>query len=137
MKKVRIIALVLACMALLSIGAFAAESRASDQISRYDIVVTPMSGYINVKASVYGKGLMDKLGCQSIYVYEENGSSWNPLDNDEESASNMCVNNASKHVVNKQYNTEEGKEYKVVVTVFAEKDGDRDTRTRTFFVTGE
>lgn len=137
MMKVRIIALVLACMVFLSVGALAVESRASDQISTYSIVVTPMSGYINVKASVYGNGLMDKLGCQSIYVYEENGSSWNPLDNDEEADSDMCVKNALGHIVNKQYNTEEGKEYKVVVTVFAEKDGDRDTRTRTFFVTGE
>ncbi len=137
MKKIKIIALALACMALLSIGAFAAESRASDQINRYDIVVTPMSGYINVKASVYGNGLMDELGCQSIYVYEESGTSWKLIDNDLKSASNMCTNNSSKHVVNKQYDTEKGREYKVVVTIFAEKDGVRDTRTKTVFVTGK
>lgn len=137
MKKVRIIALALACMVILSVSALAVESRASDQIYRYDIVVTPMSGYINVKASVYGNGLMDKLGCQSVYVYEENGTYWDLIDSDLESASNMCTKNALGHIANKQYDTEKGKEYKVVVTIFAEKDGVRDTRTQTFSLTGK
>lgn len=133
MKKTRIIALVLAYMVLLSVGALAIESRASDQISTYSIVVTPMSGYINVKASVYGNGLMDKLGCQSIYVYEESGDSWVLIDSDSESASNMCTSDSSRHVANKQYDTEKGKEYKVVVTIFAENNGVRDTKTQAFF----
>ena len=124
-------------MLLLSVGALAVELRASDQISTYSIVVTPMSGYMNVKASVYGNGLMDELGCQSIYVYEENGTSWKLIDSDLESASNMCKEESSNHQVSKQYDTEKGREYKVVVTVFAEKDGDRDTRTKTVLVTGK
>lgn len=89
-----------------------------------------MSGYINVKASVYGNGLMDKLGCQSIYVYEESGDSWVLIDSDSESASNMCTSDSSRQAANKQYDTEKGKEYKVVVTIFAENNGVRDTRTR-------
>lgn len=137
MKKVKIVALALTCMVLLSVGALAVESRASDQISAYSIVVTPMSGYINVKASVNGNGLMDELGCQSIYVYEESGTSWKLIYSDLESASNMCTNDSSRQIVNKQYDTEKGKEYKVVVTIFAEKDGVRDTRTKTVFVTGK
>lgn len=82
MKKVKIIALALACMVLLSVGALAVESRASDQIYRYDIVVTPMSGYINVKASVYGNGLNvceDYLqdynynsNCNGVYIWSFN-----------------------------------------------------------------
>ena len=124
-------------MVLLSVGALAVESRASDQIYRYDIVVTPMSGYINVKASVYGNGLMDKIGCQSIYVYEENGTCCDLIGSDLESDSNMYKDKSSSHQVSKQYDTEEGREYKIVVTIFAEKDGVRDTRTKTVFVTGK
>lgn len=137
MKKIRIISLVLAFMMLLSLGALAVDSKASDQINRYDIRVTPTTGYINVKASIYGKGDMDKIGCESIYVYEYRSAAWTLVGHDDESDPDMYVENLAGYLVNKQYDTRAGREYKVVVTVFAEKDGVRDTRTRTYTVTGE
>lgn len=137
MKKTRIISLALVFMMLLSLGALATESRASDQINRYDIRVTPASGYINVKASIYGTSQMDKIGCESIYVYEYRSAAWTLVGHDDESDPDMYVEDLAGYLVNKQYDTRAGREYKVVVTVFAEKDGVRDTRTRTYTVTGE
>lgn len=137
MKKIRIISLVLVFMMLLSLGALAVDSKASDQINRYDIKVTPTTGYINVKASIYGTGQMDKIGCESIYVYEYRSAAWTLIGHDDESDPDMYVEDLAGYLVNKQYDTRAGREYKVVVTVFAEKDGVRDTRTRTYTVTGE
>ncbi len=137
MKKIRIISLVLVFMMLLSLGALAVDSKASDQINRYDIKVTPTTGYINVKASIYGTGQMDKIGCESIYVYEYRSAAWTLVGHDDESDPDMYVEDLAGYLVNKQYDTRAGREYKVVVTVFAEKDGVRDTRTRTYTVTGE
>ena len=137
MKKIRIISLVLAFMMILSLGALATESRASDQINRYDIRITPTTGYFNVKASIYGTGQMDKIGCESIYVYEYRSAAWTLVGHDDESDPDMYVENLAGYLVNKQYDTRAGREYKVVVTVFAERDGVRDTRTRTYTVTGE
>ena len=137
MKKTRIISLVLVFMMLLSLGALAVDSKASDQINRYDIRVTPTTGYINVKASIYGKGQMDKIGCESIYVYEYRSAAWTLVGHDDESDPDMYLEDVPGYLVNKQYDTRAGREYKVVVTVVAEKDGVRDTRTKTLFVTGE
>ena len=137
MKTIKTVALILVFVMLLSFGALAVDSKASDQISLYDIRVTPTTGYINVKASVYGTGQMDKLGCESIYVYEYRSAAWTLVGHDDESDPDMYIEDAPGYLVNKQYDTRAGREYKVVVTVFAEKDGVRDTRTRTYTVTGE
>ncbi len=137
MKTIRIISIIMAFALLLSIGAIASTERASDEISRYDIRVTPMSGSINVKASVYGNGPMDKLGCESIYVYEYRSAAWTLVGHDDESDPDMYMENSAGYLVNKQYDTRAGREYKVIVTIFAEKDGVRDTRTQMLFVTGE
>lgn len=137
MKTIKTVALILVFVMLLSFGALAVDSKASDQISLYDIRVTPTTGYINVKASVYGTGQMDKLGCESIYVYEYRSAAWTLVGHDDESDPDMYIEDAPGYLVNKQYDTRAGREYKVVVTVFAERDGVRDTRTRTYTVTGE
>ena len=137
MKTIKTVALILVFVMLLSFGALAVDSKSSDQISLYDIRVTPTTGYINVKASVYGPGQMDKIGCESIYVYEYRSAAWTLIGHDDESDPDMYVEDLAGYLVNKQYDTRAGREYKVVVTVFAEKDGVRDTRTRTYTVTGE
>lgn len=137
MKTIRIISIIMAFALLLSIGAIASTERASDEISRYDIRVTPTTGYFNVKASIYGTGQMDKIGCESIYVYEYRSAAWTLVGHDDESDPDMYIEDAPGYLVNKQYDTRAGRDYKVVVTVFAEKDGVRDTRTQTYTVTGE
>lgn len=137
MKTIKTVALILVFVMLFSFGALAVDSKASDQISIYDIRVTPTTGYINVKASIYGNGPMDKLGCESIYVYEYRSAAWTLVGHDDESDPDMYMENSAGYLVNKQYDTRAGREYKVIVTIFAEKDGVRDTRTQMLFVTGE
>ena len=54
--------LIFICMFTLTISAYAIENRASDQIALYDISVTPTSGTLNVKFSVSGTSMMEKIG---------------------------------------------------------------------------
>ena len=78
MKKNKIIAFICAaiCTVMLVIPAFAANTRASDQIRAYmmDTIVT--EGAINIEFSMTGKHIMDKLGCESIYIYKKVGTAW-------------------------------------------------------------
>ena len=82
MKLKRYISFVLVfiCMFTLTISAYAIENRASDQIALYNITVTPTSGTLNVKFSVSGTGVMEKIGCESIRTYEKYGTRWSLVD---------------------------------------------------------
>lgn len=139
MRKNRFVLAITAfvCAFTLIISAFAVETRASDQINDYMMDVTTSKNSIDVRISVTGCGTVNKLGCESIKVYEESGSRWilsESLDEDDEG---MSRTNFYSHK-NMIYCTgKAGVEYKVVVTIFAENDAGRDTRTRTFYVTGE
>lgn len=137
MKKKRLLALVLVFTLLLSLPAFAATDRASDQIHRRDVRVTATPGQIVVKASIFGMGNMNKIGCQSIYVYEQVGSFWVLDDFKLEDDAGMYSTNTAGHMSNYYFDSETDVEYKVVVTVFAENDAGRDSRTDIFYVTGK
>ena len=134
MTKKRIVALFTAVvfMFLMSVSAAA---RASDQISAYDIKVTPSSGELKIFFHVNGAGMMNELGCESIYVYEVGNvlpeKSW-----DEDDAG-MTRKNGGAYSNTIYFDSEKGVEYKVVVTIFAEDDDGRDSRSKTFYVTGE
>ncbi|HIW17322.1 MAG TPA: hypothetical protein H9689_07630 [Firmicutes bacterium] len=134
MTRKRIAALFTAVifMFLMSVSAMA---RASDQISAYAIDVTPLSGEVEVYFYVSGTGVKDKLGCESIYVYEVGNvipeESWDEYD------SGMARRNGAAYGNSIYFDSEKGVEYKVVVTIFAEDDDGRDSRSKTFYVTGE
>ena len=49
----------------------------------------------------------------------------------------MSRSNARAFSNDIEFDAEKGVEYKVVVTVFADDGSERDTRTRTFYVTGK
>lgn len=117
--------------------AFAAETRASRQISIYSMNVTPITGMLDVKFSVTANGPANKLGCESIYVYEKSGSRWDFVDSKDEDDPGMSRTDYYAHRNNIYFDSESGVEYKVVVTIFAENDEGRDTRTKTFYVTGK
>lgn len=136
LKRYVSFALVFICMFTLTISAYAIENRASDQIAVYDISVTPTSGTLNVKFSVSGTNIMDKLGCESIMVYEKSGTRWTLVDSMEENDPGMSRYNTNAQKNTIQFDGESGVEYKVSVTVFAENSAGRDTRTETFYVTG-
>ena len=94
-------------------------------------------GHINIEFYVTGNGTMDKLGCESIEVYEQVGTRWEPAENFYEDDDGMSVTNSLRYRNTISCNAEQGVEYKVEVTVFAENDADRDTRSQTFYVTGK
>lgn len=137
MKIKRLLALALVFVMLLSIPAFAVEDRASDQIGRHDIKVTSIPGRIAIKASIYSNGPMNKLGCESIYLFEEYGSAWISHEWYLEDDYNMYNTNSVGYAANHYFDSEPGVRYKVVITMFAENDAGRDTITRTYYVTGK
>lgn len=124
------------CIFAVTVSAYASESRASDQIASYGMNVTPLKGMLDVKFSVTASGPANKVGCQSIYIYEKSGSEWSYVDSKTEDDSGMSRTDYHAHKNNIDFESEAGTEYKVVVTIFAENDKGRDTRTKVFLVTG-
>ncbi len=137
MKVKSVLALILVFALLLSVPAFALQDRASDQISRHDIKITPQEGRIVVKTSIYGNGFMNKLGCESIYFYEQYGSAWISDEWLLEDDYNMYNTNSVGYAANHYFDSEPGVRYMIVITLFAENDEGRDTIEETFYVTGK
>ncbi|WP_160667378.1 hypothetical protein [Colidextribacter sp. OB.20] len=137
MKRKRFISLFMAavCMFLFAVPAFA-TTRASIQINQYDMKVTPVAGTLNIYFSVVGNNGMDKIGCESIYVYEKSGSRWVLTDSWDEDDDGMSRTDSAFKTNTIYCDSEAGVEYKVVVTIFAENSAGRDSRTRTIYVTG-
>ena len=79
----------------------------------------------------------DEIGCESIDVYEKSGSRWILFESWDENDSGMAKSNAKTFANVIECDSEEDIEYKVVVAVFADDGSERDTRTRTFYVTGK
>lgn len=138
MKHKRLISLIIAslCIFILTIPILALETRASDQITLYNMAVTPITGMIDVKFSVTGAGMANKLGCESIYIYKKSGTKWIFVESRSEDDEGMSRENYHAHKNNIDLPSEAGVEYKVVVTIFAENSKGRDTRSDTFYVTG-
>lgn len=137
MKRKRFISLLMTavCIFLFAMPAFA-TTKASSQINNYNMTVTPSARTLNINFSIMGNNLMDKIGCESIHVYEKSGSRWALVDSWDEEDSGMSRSNAYSSSNTMYSDSEAGVEYKVVVTVFAEDSNGRDTRTRTIYVTG-
>ncbi len=138
-KKYFAIILTILCIVTLCIPASAIESRASAQIAVYNMKVTPITDALSVHFSVTGAGVVDKLGCESIYVYKLVNSRWVlvPSQTKLEDDDGMSATNTYGHINSIHCNSESGVAYKVVVTIFAENSKGRDSRTETFFVTGQ
>lgn len=135
-KKFFAIIVIFSCMFLLAVPAITAEARGSSQINMYSMTVTPVTDTLNIRFSVNGNGPVDKLGCESIYVYEKSGSKWVLEESWDEDDDGMSRSNYYVHKNTMYYYSNAGTEYKVVVTIFAENSKGRDTRTDTFYVTG-
>ena len=127
---------VIACLCAMVSTSIAAPARASDQIKSYDIYVIPTANTLNVGISVSGNAVMNKIGCESIEVYEKNGSGWKLTESLDEDDEGMSSTNAPRHRNEIPCDGEAGVEYKIEVTIFAEDDAGRDTRSRTLYVTG-
>ena len=134
MTKRRLLVLFMAVIFMFTMSV-SAMARASDQIGSYDIDVAPFSDEIEVYFSVFGAGMMNKIGCESIYVYEVGDLT--PVESFDEYDAGMSRRNGSSHTNSIYFDSEKGVDYRVVVTIFAEDDDGRDSRSKTFYVTGE
>ncbi len=114
-----------------------AEARASGQIWSYSMNVTPSQGTLNVAFSVVGTGSTSKVGCESIYVYKQEGNIWILVESHLEDDENMSKTNSYRYGNTVCCSGTSGVSYKVVVTIFAENSVGRDTRNQTFYVTGQ
>lgn len=138
MKIKRVLSMILSivCVVTLCTPVCAVESRASDQIAVYKMKVNPQSGYLAVYFSVTGPGNVDKLGCESIYVYKMEDMDWVLVETRLEDDSGMSEENTYHHTNSIHCSSERGEAYKIVVTIFSENSKGRDTRTETFFKVG-
>ena len=130
--------MVLVCALLMSMSPFAA-ARASEQIANYDIdVATVSGGKIAIKFSVTGTNFMNRLGAESIYIYERGTVGWTVAEKFDADDTNMTRSNVAKYGNTIYFYGESGTEYRIIVTIFAEdKNGDSDSRSRTFTVTAQ
>ncbi len=139
MKTKRVLSsfLVLACLVSLIIPTFAATARASDQIRAYRMDTIVTEGAVNIEFSITGKIIMNKIGCESIYLYRKSGNAWVFVASKKEDDTGMSKTSKVAHGNTISFAGTAGTEYMVVVTVFAEDDAARDTRSQTFYVTGK
>ncbi len=138
-KKFLSIVLSVICVMTLCVPACAVEARASAQIAAYSMDITLHTGFFSVFFSVTGPGNVDKLGCESIYVYKMVDSRWILVDEETklEDDPGMSGNNTYIHANSIDCNSERGAAYKIVVTIFSENSKGRDTRSDTFFKIGQ
>ena len=137
MKKAKVFSSIVLVCALFMVMSPFALARASSQIDIYSMDVTATgNGKIAIMFSVTGAGLMNRLGAESIDIYESGASGWEPADSFDADDLGMTASNAFKYGNTKYFYGKAGKEYKIVVTIFAEdKNGDSDSRSKTFYVT--
>lgn len=124
------------CIISLTISAFATET-SSAQIGAYEMDVSAGSGTLDTEFDVTGNGPVNKLGCESIYVYRWTGTGWTYVTSRLEDDEGMSKTNSGYHTEVIYIGCTAGVEYKVVVTIFAENDAGRDTRTEAFYLTGK
>lgn len=103
----------------------------------YWMDTTATEGAINISFSMTGKVIMDKLGCESIYIYEKVGTAWVYDNGKTENNTGMSATQRGNHGNTITFSGTAGVEYMVVVTLFAENSAGRDTRSQTFYVTGK
>ena len=77
LKKIISLIFALTLIAMLATTAVAMETRASKLIISHSCVASAdADGEINVTFSITGKGIMSRIGAQSMYFYVKSGSAW-------------------------------------------------------------
>ena len=134
MRYKRVISLFCAVICMMTM-VVSASARASDQIGNYLIKAKSDDGNIYVNFSVTGTGGMDRIGCESIYIYDR--SSGDLVESFDEYDTGMSRSNTAKYANMITADCKVGTSYRVEVTIFAEDSAGRDTRSQTFYVTGQ
>lgn len=137
MKKVKYcISMVLVCALFAATSSFA-YARASAQIDYYNInAIAAGGGEIAIRFSVTGTNVMKELGAENIYIYERDIYGWKLTETFDKDDPDMTATNTTKYGTTIYYDGESGKEYRIIVTVFAEdKNGESDSRSKTMTLT--
>lgn len=134
MRYKRVVSLFCAVICMMTM-VVSASARASDQIRSYLIQVESNDRNIYVDFSVIGNGGMDRIGCESIYIYDR--SNGDLVDSFDENDTGMSRSNTVRYANMITADCEVGTSYRVEVTIFAEDSAGRDTRSQTFYVTGQ
>ena len=136
----RCLAIYSLCAVLLVTSALASV-KASEQIYRYYMNVTPGSnGTIYVDFSISATGIMKNIGAESIIIYKNGTYGWEYVDRlDAEDVdmdgTAMSASDLPHYGGTIKYPGEINQEYRVIVTVFAEDyEGGSDSRSKTFTV---
>lgn len=139
MKKVRsCITLIFVCALFMANTTFA-QARASEQLAFYTMDVTSTgNGKIAIMFSVTGTRIMQRIGAQNIDIYERSTYGWDLVESLDADDPDMTDTNTARYGTTVYYYGESGKEYRIVVRIFAEdKDGESDSRSKTFSITAE
>ena len=131
MNKTRVLSIVLLIAIVLATPTYAISDKASDQLFHYNVDVTTSNGKINVSANVVGSLSATKVGLENICVYEKSGSSWIWYAELFEDDPDMSVDSRA-YLDTIQIDITPGHEYIVYVTIFAQADRGRDTRSFDF-----
>lgn len=134
MRCKRVVSLFCAVICMMTM-VVSASARASDQIRSYLIQVESNDRNIYIDFSVIGNGGMDRIGCESIYIYDR--SSGDLVESFDENDTGMSRSNTVRYANMITADCEVGTSYRVEVTIFAEDSAGRDTRSQTFYVTGQ
>ena len=94
MRYKRVISLFCAIICMMTM-VVSASARASDQIGNYLIKAKSDDGNIYVNFSVTGTGGMDRIGCESIYIYDR--SSGDLVESFDENDTGMSRSNTVRY----------------------------------------
>ena len=108
-----------------------AVNRASDYLNYYSAYALASSnGTVIIEFEVDGAGRMDLVGSSYVIVQEKSGSNWVGVSTYWGSSSNgMLGENTVSHIGKVTYSGTRGKEYRAIVTVYAENSTGDDSRT--------
>lgn len=130
-RAFRIVALLLAIVMLLPVGAMAAEARSSLYLHAYSAYVY-RAGWAKIQVwfDVTGTGYLDEIGALEIRIYESTDNenwTWVKTYGYSDNAGMLAYNNYT-HTSHIEYKGTLGRYYKAYVCIWGGKDGDGDTR---------
>lgn len=131
-NKIRVSAIILIAATLLSISAFAADTRASSYLTGYGASVVPSgNGNLNVEFTVVGTGTMTKIGASVIEIYKSNGTLVATFSYTTNGYEYMMGSNTYIHTGSVPYAGTLGQSYYAIVTCFAKNSSGSDSKTYT------
>lgn len=129
-RSIRIFALILALILILSTTAFAGVN-SSAYIAVTSAWITREGNTVKVNFYVIGRDTMDLIGVKYVYLYELNGNTWSLVKTfdytDPIYAASMMNTNSSAKAAYLPYSGSSAKSYYADCRFYAEKDGGSDT----------